>query len=44
VARRLGYEGEDAEVVAALRADHTRHSSAIRAVYDRLFAAAERGG
>jgi [glutamine synthetase] adenylyltransferase / [glutamine synthetase]-adenylyl-L-tyrosine phosphorylase len=43
VARRLDYEGADAEVVATLRADHARHSSAIRAVYDRLFAEAERG-
>jgi glutamate-ammonia-ligase adenylyltransferase len=43
VGRRLGYEGEDAEVVAALRADHARHSGAISAVYDRLFAEAARG-
>jgi glutamate-ammonia-ligase adenylyltransferase len=39
LARRLGYEGADAEAVAALRADHARHRNAIRAVHDRLFAA-----
>jgi glutamate-ammonia-ligase adenylyltransferase len=38
LARRLGYEGSDAEAVAALRADHARHADAIRAVYDRRFA------
>src|SRR5438132_468567 len=38
LARRLGYGGTDAEAVAALRADHTRHGEAIRAVYDRHFA------
>jgi glutamate-ammonia-ligase adenylyltransferase len=43
VARRLGYEGDDAEAVAALRADYAHHSSAIRALYDRLFAEAARG-
>jgi glutamate-ammonia-ligase adenylyltransferase len=37
LARRLGYEGDDAEVVAALEADHVRHRRAIRAVYDRWF-------
>ncbi len=42
VARRLGYEGADRDVVAALRAEHERHSGAIRAVYDRVFAAASR--
>jgi len=40
LARRLGYTGDDATVVAALRADHARHGDAIRAVYDRLFATA----
>jgi [glutamine synthetase] adenylyltransferase / [glutamine synthetase]-adenylyl-L-tyrosine phosphorylase len=40
VARRLGYAGSDDAVVAALRADHERHRSAIRAAYDRAFAAA----
>jgi [glutamine synthetase] adenylyltransferase / [glutamine synthetase]-adenylyl-L-tyrosine phosphorylase len=40
LARRLGYAGDDATVVAALRADHARHGDAIRAVYDRLFAMA----
>ncbi|HZP39937.1 MAG TPA: bifunctional [glutamate--ammonia ligase]-adenylyl-L-tyrosine phosphorylase/[glutamate--ammonia-ligase] adenylyltransferase [Candidatus Binatia bacterium] len=40
LARRLGYAGEDAAVVAALRADHDRHRAAIRDVYDRRFAEA----
>jgi [glutamine synthetase] adenylyltransferase / [glutamine synthetase]-adenylyl-L-tyrosine phosphorylase len=40
VARRLGYKGSDEAVVAALRADHERHRGAIRAAYDRAFAAA----
>jgi [glutamine synthetase] adenylyltransferase / [glutamine synthetase]-adenylyl-L-tyrosine phosphorylase len=40
VARRLGYKGSDEAVVAALRADHERHRDAIRAAYDRAFAAA----
>jgi len=39
LARRLGYRGADGEAVAALRADHARHGDAIRAVYDRHFAA-----
>jgi glutamate-ammonia-ligase adenylyltransferase len=38
LARRLGYEGDDATIVAALRADQARHGDAIRAVYDRPFA------
>jgi glutamate-ammonia-ligase adenylyltransferase len=38
LARRLGYEGDDATIVAALRADQARHGDAIRAVYDRQFA------
>jgi [glutamine synthetase] adenylyltransferase / [glutamine synthetase]-adenylyl-L-tyrosine phosphorylase len=38
LARRLGYGGDDATAVAALRADHERHREAIRAVYDRQFA------
>jgi glutamate-ammonia-ligase adenylyltransferase len=40
VARRLGYTGSDDAVVAALRADHERHRSAIRAAYDHAFATA----
>src|SRR5262249_7999004 len=40
LARRLGYTGDDATVVAALRADHAPHGDAIRAVYPRLFAMA----
>jgi glutamate-ammonia-ligase adenylyltransferase len=40
LARRLGYVGDDAQAVAALRADHERHRDAIREVYDRQFAAA----
>lgn len=40
VARRLGYEGRDEDVVAALRADHTRHRTAIRDAYERAFGAA----
>jgi glutamate-ammonia-ligase adenylyltransferase len=40
LARRLGYEGPDDQVVTALRADHNLHSQAIRSAYDRLFAAA----
>jgi glutamate-ammonia-ligase adenylyltransferase len=40
LARRLGYEGPDEAAVAALRADHARHSQAIRSAYDRLFAVA----
>jgi len=40
VARRLGYAGSDDEAVAALRADHERHRTAIREVYERAFAAA----
>ena len=39
-ARRLGYAGSDDEAVAALRADHERHRTAIREVYERAFAAA----
>jgi glutamate-ammonia-ligase adenylyltransferase len=38
VARRLGYEGGDEEVVRALRADHERHRAAVRAAYDRIVA------
>ena len=38
--RRLRYGGTDAEVVAALRADHARHRAAIRAAYVSAFAAA----
>jgi glutamate-ammonia-ligase adenylyltransferase len=40
LARRLGYAGEDAGAVAALRADHARHRDEIRAVYDRHLVAA----
>jgi glutamate-ammonia-ligase adenylyltransferase len=40
VARRLGYAGSDDEAVAALRADHERHRTAIREVYERAFATA----
>ncbi len=40
VARRLGYAGSDDAAAAALRADHERHRAAIRAVYERAFAAA----
>src|SRR5262249_52572170 len=40
VARRLGYTGSDAAVVAALRADHERHRNDIQAAYNRAFAAA----
>jgi len=40
VARRLGYAGPDEAAVAALRADHERHRTAIREAYDRAFAAA----
>ncbi len=43
VARRLGYEGNEDDVVGALRADHMRHSGAIRACYDRIVDAAARG-
>jgi glutamate-ammonia-ligase adenylyltransferase len=42
LARRLGYEGADAEAVGALRADHARHRATIRDVYDRHFAEALR--
>jgi len=38
LARRLGYEGADADVAAALAADHARHRDGIRAVYDRRVA------
>jgi glutamate-ammonia-ligase adenylyltransferase len=38
LARRLGYDGTDATIVAALTADLARHREAIRAVYDRHFA------
>jgi glutamate-ammonia-ligase adenylyltransferase len=38
LARRLGYEGDDATIVDALRADQARHGDAIRTIYDRLFA------
>jgi glutamate-ammonia-ligase adenylyltransferase len=40
LARRLHYEGDDAEVVTALQRDHAAHRDAIRAIYDRCFAAA----
>src|SRR5439155_19206438 len=40
LARRLGYGGTDDDAVAALCADHARHSAAIREVYERHFAAA----
>ena len=40
LARRLGYVGDDAQAVAALRADHESHREAIREVYDRQFGAA----
>jgi glutamate-ammonia-ligase adenylyltransferase len=40
VARRLGYAGSDDEAIAALRADHERHRTAIRGVYERAFGAA----
>src|SRR5262249_8241509 len=40
VARRLGYTGPDEAAVAALRADHERHRTAIREAYDRAFATA----
>ncbi len=40
LARRLGYAGDDAQASAALQADHERHRAAIRAVYERWFAAA----
>jgi glutamate-ammonia-ligase adenylyltransferase len=40
LARRLGYDGNDTDAAAALVADHRRHRDAIRAIYDRLFAAA----
>jgi glutamate-ammonia-ligase adenylyltransferase len=40
LARRLGYEGSDAEATAALRADHARHRADIAAVFDRVFAEA----
>ena len=38
LARRLGYDGDDADAVARFRADHARHRAAIRSVYDRVFA------
>jgi len=41
LARRLGYGGADAEVSGAIRADLARHRAAIRAVYDRHFAAVQ---
>ncbi len=40
VARRLGYQGADDEVVARFAAEIGRHRAAIRAVYARLFAVA----
>jgi glutamate-ammonia-ligase adenylyltransferase len=40
LARRLGYTGDDAIAIAALRADRARHATAIRAVYERRFAEA----
>jgi glutamate-ammonia-ligase adenylyltransferase len=39
LARRLGYAGDDAGAVEALRADHAAHRRAIRDVYDRLMPA-----
>ena len=42
LARRLGYGGPDAGAVAALTADHARHRTTIRDVYDRRFADALR--
>jgi glutamate-ammonia-ligase adenylyltransferase len=42
LARRLGYTGADAEATAAFEADHARHRTAIRDVYDRCFAEALR--
>jgi len=41
LARRLGYEGADADVLGAVRADLARHRTAIRDVYDRHFAGAQ---
>ncbi|HYV56770.1 MAG TPA: bifunctional [glutamate--ammonia ligase]-adenylyl-L-tyrosine phosphorylase/[glutamate--ammonia-ligase] adenylyltransferase, partial [Candidatus Nitrosopolaris sp.] len=41
LARRLGYEGADTDVLGAVRTDLMRHRSAIRDVYDRHFAAAQ---
>lgn len=38
LARRLGYEGDDAAARAALRADHARHRAAIRDVWERAVA------
>jgi glutamate-ammonia-ligase adenylyltransferase len=35
LARRLGYDGPPEAAIAQLRADHSRHREAIRAVYDR---------
>ncbi len=40
LARRLGYDGDDAGVAAALRTDFARHREAIRGAFDRAFAAA----
>src|SRR5262249_9321007 len=37
LARRLGYAGDDAAAIAALRADHARHRDVIRTIYDRHF-------
>jgi len=42
LARRLGYDGGDADAVERFRADHARHREAVRAAYDRAFAAARR--
>jgi len=42
LARRLGYEGSDADATARFRADHARHRAAVRAAYERAFAAALR--
>jgi glutamate-ammonia-ligase adenylyltransferase len=41
-ARRLGYTGTDDEAVARFAAEFGRHRAAIREVYARLFATAER--
>lgn len=40
LARRLGYEGDEAAVAAALRREHQRHREGIRAVWNRVLAAA----
>jgi glutamate-ammonia-ligase adenylyltransferase len=40
LARRLGYAGDDDDAIAAVRSELARHQTAIRRVYERLFACA----